>query len=184
MPLTRFPTLKCIMKMLRCAQFCSVSIKSRGTWSGFYTGIRREKPDALDAPTPTIPQRVWPGSGHTRTSGFVCRQSLIRNPAWTEALAHAKSLERARQLNGHQSQNPCRGRKCRTADRGGCPYRRVAAAPCAQTGERWSLSSLTALVPASIVRSLPRASRPCTGVTGCVAHNCARSCAPSDTYKR
>ena len=163
-----------------CA-ICSVSIKSRGTtgtWSGFYTGIRREKPDA---PTPTIPPR---GSGHTRTSGFVCRQSLIRNSAWTEALAHAKSLERARQLNGHQSQNPCRGRKCRTADRGDCPYRRVAAAPCAQTGERWSLSSLIALVPASIVRSLPRASRPCTGVTGGVAHNCARSCAPSDTYKR
>ena len=170
--------------MLRCAQFCSVSIKSRGTWSGFYTGIRREKPDALDAPTPTIPQRVWPGSGHTRTSGFVCRQSLIRNPAWTEALAHAKSLERARQLNGHQSQNPCRGRKCRTADRGGCPYRRVAAAPCAQTGERWSLSSLTALVPAFIVCSLPRASLLCTGVTGCVAHNCARSCAPSDICDR
>ena len=166
-----------------CA-ICSVPIKSRGTtgtWFGFYTGIRREKPDA---PTPTIPPRVWPVSGHTRTSGFVCRQSLIRDPAWTEALAHTKSPERARQLNGHQSQNPCRGRKCRTADRGGCPYRTVAAAPCAQTGERWSLSSLTALVPASIVRSLPRASRPCTGVTGCVAHNCARSCAPSDTYKR
>ena len=162
--------------MLRCAQFCSVSIKSRGTWSG----IRREKPDA---PTPTIPPL---GSGHTRTSGFVCRHSLIRNPdpAGTEALAHAKQLERERQLNGHQSQNPCRGRKCRTADRGGCPYRTVAAAPCAQTGERWSLSSLTALVPVSIVRSLPRASRPCTGVTGCVAHNCARSCAPSDTYER